>query len=78
MYILCHCMLEVCDLSFDFDYRGGFSKEIATSLRRDFELLISVEAVIEYGDFEVGMSAFLHYNLPASLWGSESGTCWFK
>lgn len=78
MDILWHWVLKLSDLLFHFDFTGGYSKEIATSLRRDLELLISVEAVIEYGDFEVGMSAFLHYNLPASLWGSESGTCWFK
>ena len=25
MYIRCHCMLEVCDLLFDFDFLGGYS-----------------------------------------------------
>ena len=38
MCILCHFMLEVCDLPFHFDFTGGYSKEIATSLRRDLEL----------------------------------------
>lgn len=25
MYSLCHCMLEICDLLFDFDFTGGYS-----------------------------------------------------
>ena len=25
MYILCHCILEVNDLSFNFDFTGGYS-----------------------------------------------------
>ena len=25
MYILCYCMLEVCDLLFKFDFTGGYS-----------------------------------------------------
>ena len=41
MDIPCHCMLAVCDLLvffFNFDFTGGYSWEIALSLRRDFEL----------------------------------------
>lgn len=39
MYILCHYMLEVCDMLFDFGY-----------LRRDFGLLNNAEAVKDYRD----------------------------
>ena len=38
IYILCHCMLEVCDLLFYFDFTGAYSGEIALSLRRVFGL----------------------------------------
>ena len=38
MYILCHCMLEVCDLLFHFDFTGGYSYDIALSLRKQFDL----------------------------------------
>ena len=34
--ILCHCVLEVCDLLLLFGFIGGY---IALSARRDFELL---------------------------------------
>ena len=36
-YILCHCILEVCDL-FHFDFTGLDIKEIVMRLGRDFEL----------------------------------------
>ena len=48
MYILCHCILEECDLLFGFDFTGGYS---ITSFSRDFGLLNIVETVIDYGDF---------------------------
>ena len=38
MYVLCHCMLGVCALPFNFDFIGGYSEEIAMNLKRDFEL----------------------------------------
>ena len=29
MYILCHCMLEVCNLLFDFDFIGDIVKRVS-------------------------------------------------
>ena len=29
MYILCHCMLEVCNLLFDFDFKGDIVKRVS-------------------------------------------------
>ena len=51
IYILCHSMLGGCDLPFYFDFTGGYSEEIAVSLRRDSERLNIVETVVDYGDF---------------------------
>ena len=25
MYVLCHCVLELCDLLFDFDFTAGYT-----------------------------------------------------
>jgi hypothetical protein len=41
MYILCHCMLKVCNLIFDFDFMGCYNWEIAWRLWRDFGLCSS-------------------------------------
>lgn len=38
IYILCHCMLEVCDLLFHFHFFQGTIVRDYMSLRRDFEL----------------------------------------
>ena len=46
-------MLEVCDLLFDSDFGGD-----CMNLRRDFEFIDTVETVIDYGDFEVGLNTF--------------------
>ena len=47
IYILCHDILEVCDLTFDFDfYRSLISEDTL-----NFGLLNIVETVIDYGDF---------------------------
>lgn len=53
MYVLCHCMLEVCNLPFDFI--GGYNEEIALSLRRDWDI---AESVKDYKYFEVKINAF--------------------
>jgi hypothetical protein len=34
MCILCHCMLEVCDLHFDFDFTGLIVKRLYESQKR--------------------------------------------
>lgn len=39
-YVLCHYKLEVCNLP--FDYIGGYNEEIALSLRREFEIVLSL------------------------------------
>lgn len=39
VYILCHCVLELCNRV--FDVTGNYSKEIVSSLRRDFGLWTS-------------------------------------
>lgn len=46
---LCHCVLEICELSFDFIV--GNSEEIAVSLRRNSGLLNSDKTVIDYEDY---------------------------
>ena len=47
IYSLCHDILEVCDLTFDFDfYRSLISEDTL-----NFGLLNIVETVIDYRDF---------------------------
>ena len=50
LYILCHCMLEICDLFLILIFRGLQLRDYM-NLRRNFELLYIVETVIDYGDF---------------------------
>ena len=40
MHFLCHYMLEVCDLFFDFDFYRGLQMRDYANLRRDFEIRI--------------------------------------
>ena len=47
MYMSCHCMVEACDMSFYCDFQGIKTKRLPRTL--DFELLNSVEIVIDYG-----------------------------
>ena len=55
MYILCHDMLEVCDLFLSFGFLGGLQSKDCMNLRRDFELCVFehsliVETVIDFVD----------------------------
>jgi len=52
MHILCHCMLEVCDLLSDFGGGGELMvKRLPGVSEKTIELLKSVETVIDYVDF---------------------------
>ena len=73
-YILLYYMLKVCDL-FIFILSGVTFKDAVMSLRIDFGILSSVEIVVHYGVFEVGMNAFSHYNMATSLWGPRDAMC---
>ena len=48
-YILCHCMLQLCDMISYFTV--GSSEKSPLGLRRDFGLLNCVESVKNHGDF---------------------------
>lgn len=43
---------------FAFDFTRGYNSKLDLSLRKDFELLYSVETVKYYGDFEVRLNKF--------------------
>ena len=62
---------------FDFDFTRVCSKEIAMSLRRDFEVLNNVETD-RLETSEVGQNAVLHYETAISLWGPGSRLWWSK
>lgn len=50
MYILFHCMLEVCDLVFPFGFIGHYSEETALNLKRDIDILGRLETGKGYRD----------------------------
>lgn len=91
MYILYHCMLEICNLLFDF--RRSYCLESALSLKRDIGLLSSIETMKDNWDFWSWMNCIMHYDTAMSLWGqgnraqrlrhlntwsSVGGTAWVK
>lgn len=67
MHVMCHRILEVCDLAFYFDFMMGFSNEITLSLRIDFEFwtLNSVKNVIGYC---CGLICLYAINMHYSYW----------
>lgn len=59
IYILCHCIMEIYNLLFDFT--GDYIYESVFTLKREFELLSHVETEGLWKTFEVGLNAFLCY-----------------
>lgn len=51
-------MLKIFYLLFEFDLIEDYSEGIAMGLSRNFGLLRKIETVIDYGNFEVELSAF--------------------
>lgn len=69
MYVLWHCIVEVCHLFFNFSFAGGYKLDIVLSLRRglDFGIWKCFEVEKTMGTFEVWPSVFLQYGMATSL-----------
>lgn len=73
MYILWHCMLEVCDLLFKFwFYRESQLRDCRESWNRLWTL--KVPRWKDYEDFLSWTQCILHYDTATSLWGPRNRT----
>lgn len=50
-----------------FDFTGVYNQEIASSLKRDFGLLNTVECVKDYGDFGNWANGISPYDMAMGL-----------
>ena len=72
--ILCHYMMEACDMLLILILQGDYSCQTDLSLRRDFGLLNIVETGTDYGPFEFGLNAFFQNNM-AQDFGDQGVEC---
>lgn len=68
IFNLWHFILELCNLFFFF-FVGSHSQELALSLKKDFELLKSVDITKSCRDIWSWNECILHYEIDLSQWG---------